>query len=55
VAYRSETHRLIRSAATPRGNKNAKTHGLYTREAILERREFNELVRQSRKLILKVK
>ena len=51
---RCRTHGGAAGSGAPRGNKNAKTHGLYTREAILERREFNELVRQSRKVILKV-
>ena len=35
----------------PRGNKNALKHGLYTREAIQERRQLRALMRQSRRLI----
>jgi hypothetical protein len=38
----------------PRGNKNAQKLGLYTREAIAQRRHFSELIRQSRQLILKI-
>jgi hypothetical protein len=37
-----------------RGNKNAQKHGLYTREAIAQRRQLGELMRQSRKLILTI-
>ena len=36
------------------GNKNAQKHGLYAREAIAQRRKIKELVRESRKLILKI-
>ena len=38
----------------PRGNKNALKHGLYTREAIAERRELRQLITKSRKLIDKI-
>jgi hypothetical protein len=38
----------------PGGNKNALKHGLYTREAIAQRRQFSELMRQSRKMPLKI-
>jgi hypothetical protein len=39
-------------SAAPRGsNKNALKHGLYTREAIEERRQVRTLMRQSRLLI----
>jgi uncharacterized protein YjcR len=41
-------------SGAPRGNKNAVKHGLYTREAIAQRRQLAELVRQSRKLLLKI-
>ena len=41
-------------SGAPRGNKNAQKHGLYTREAIAQRRQLSELVRQSRKLMLKI-
>jgi len=36
-------------------NQNALKHGVYTREAIAERRQFDELLRQSRALIAKMK
>jgi glucans biosynthesis protein len=38
-------------SGAPRDNKNAQTCGLYT---ISQRRKLNELVRESRKLILKI-
>jgi uncharacterized protein YjcR len=41
-------------SGAPRGNKNAVKHGLYSREAIAQRRQLAELVRQSRKLLLKI-
>ncbi len=41
-------------SGAPRGNKNALKHGLYTREAIAERRQISELTGQSRKLLLKI-
>jgi hypothetical protein len=41
-------------SGAPRGNKNALKHGLYTREAIAQRRHLQELMRQSRKLLLKI-
>jgi hypothetical protein len=34
-----------------RGNKNALKHGLYTREAITERRRILVLMRESHKLL----
>jgi glucans biosynthesis protein len=37
-----------------RGNENARKHGLYTREAMAERRQLAELMQQSRKLIMKI-
>jgi hypothetical protein len=41
-------------SGAPRRNKNALKHGLYTREALAERRKINSLMRQSRKLILNI-
>jgi len=42
-------------SGAPRGNKNALKHGLYTRDAIAERRQVGDLVRQSRELLSKIK
>jgi hypothetical protein len=41
-------------SGAPRGNQNAMKHGLYTREAIAERRRIRELMRQSRKMLLQI-
>jgi uncharacterized protein YjcR len=41
-------------SGAPRGNRNALKHGLYTREAIAQRRQLRELMRQSRELLLKI-
>jgi hypothetical protein len=38
----------------PHGNKNAVKHGLNTSEAIAQRRQLAELIRQSRKLLSKI-
>ena len=42
-------------SGAPNGNKNAFKHGLFTREAIAERRQLGELMRRSRELIEKIK
>jgi hypothetical protein len=41
-------------SGAPRGNQNALKYGLYTREAIEERRQLRALLRQSRMLIQKI-
>jgi uncharacterized protein YjcR len=41
-------------SGAPRGNENARKHGLYTREAMAERRQLAELMQQSRALIMKI-
>jgi hypothetical protein len=41
-------------SGAPRGNKNAVKHGLYTLEAMAQRRQISELLRQSRELLLKI-
>jgi len=47
-------HGGARGSGAPHGNKNALKHGLYTREAIAQRRQLRELIRQSRKLLLTI-
>ena len=42
------------SPGAPKGNGNAKKHGLYTTEAIAERRQIAALVRRMRGLVGKV-
>jgi hypothetical protein len=51
---RCRMHGGAPGSGAPRGNKNAQKHGLYTREAIAQRRRLGELMRQSRKLILTI-
>jgi hypothetical protein len=51
---RCRMHGGAAGSRAPRGNKNAQKHGLYTREAIAQRRQLAELIRQSRQLILKI-
>jgi glucans biosynthesis protein len=41
-------------SGAPHGNKNALKHGFFTREAIAERRQLRELLRQSGNLLLKI-
>ena len=52
---RCRMHGGAPGSGAPRGNQNALKHGVYTREAIAERRQFGELLRQSRALIAKMK
>jgi uncharacterized protein YjcR len=51
---RCRMHGGAQGSGAPHGNKNALKHGLYTREAIAERRQLRELMRQSRKLLMKI-
>ena len=48
---RCRMHGGAPGSGAPRGNKNALKHGLYTREAIAERRSQRSLMRQSCQLI----
>jgi hypothetical protein len=43
-----------KSPGAPRGNKNARKHGFYNREALEWRRETAKLLRSSRELIEKI-
>ena len=52
---RCRMHGGALGSGAPRGNKNAFKHGLYTREAIVERRQIQDLMRQSRKLLERAK
>ena len=51
---RCRMHGGAPGSGAPRGNKNALKHGLFTGEAIAERRKLRELERQSRELLLKI-
>jgi hypothetical protein len=44
-------HGGAKGSGAPHGNKNALKSGLYTREAIAERRRIRELLREARSLI----
>jgi len=52
---RCRMHGGAPGSGAPRGNKNALKHGLFTGEAIAERRQLGELMRRSRELIEKIK
>lgn len=51
---RCRMHGGAPGSGAPRDNKNAVKHGLYTREAIAQRRQLRELMRQSRKLLSEI-
>jgi uncharacterized protein YjcR len=51
---RCRMHGGAPGSGAPRGNKNAVKHGLYTSEAIAQRRHLSELMRQSRKLVSEI-
>jgi hypothetical protein len=48
-------HGGAEGSGAPRGNKNALKHGRFTREAIEQRRQLRELLRQSRALVQSIK
>jgi glucans biosynthesis protein len=50
---RCRMHGGAYGSGAPRGNKNALKHGLYTREAIAQRRQLRQLIRQSRNTLMK--
>jgi len=51
---RCRMHGGALGSGAPRDNKNAVKYGLYTREAIAQRRRLRELMRQSRKLLSEI-
>ena len=51
---RCRMHGGAAGSGAPRGNRNAQKHGLHTREAIAQRRQIGELMRQSRMLVMKI-
>ncbi len=54
VKKRCRMHGGAPGSGAPRANKNAVKHGLYTREAIAQRRQLAELIRHSRKLVSQI-
>ena len=48
---RCRMHGGAPGSGAPRGNQNARKHGRFTRQALEERRQLRDLLRQSRALI----
>jgi glucans biosynthesis protein len=44
-------HGGAKGSGAPRANRNARKHGLFTREAIEERREIRVLLGEARKML----
>jgi uncharacterized protein YjcR len=42
-------------SGAPRGNQNARWHGLFTRDAIAERKQIQALLAEARKLLQAMK
>jgi hypothetical protein len=42
-------------SGAPRANRNARKHGLFTREALAERRQIQALLSETRKLLEEMK
>ena len=51
---RCRMHGGAQGSGAPLGNKNALKHGLYTREAIAQRRQVRDLIWQSKDLLQKI-
>ena len=51
---RRRMHGGAAGSGAPKGNRNAVKHGLYTREAIEDRRRLRDLMRQSRELLREI-
>ena len=48
---RCRMHGGARGSGAPRANQNARKHGLFTKDAIAERREIEALLGEARKLL----
>ena len=48
-------HGGAQGSGAPRANQNARTHGLFTRDAIAERRQIQALLGEARKLLEEMK
>jgi hypothetical protein len=48
---RCRMHGGAQESGAPRGNQNARRHGLFTREAIAEHKQIQTLLGESRKLL----
>jgi hypothetical protein len=52
---RCRMHGGAQGAGAPRANRNARKHGLFTSDAIAERRRIQALLRKARKLLAEMK
>jgi len=52
---RCRMHGGAPGSGAPRGNQNARRHGLFTREAIAERRQIQALLGEARKFLQAMK
>jgi hypothetical protein len=52
---RCHMHGGARGSGAPRANRNARKHGLFTRNAIAERRRIQVLLSEARKLLEEMK
>jgi uncharacterized protein YjcR len=48
-------HGGARGSGAPRANQNARKHGLFTRDAIAERRQIRTLLGEARRLLDEMK
>ena len=52
---RCRMHGGAKGSGAPRANRNARKHGLFTRDAIAERREIRALLGEARRLLEGIK
>jgi uncharacterized protein YjcR len=52
---RCRMHGGSQGSGAPRANQNARKHGLFTRDAIAERRQIRALLGEARKLLAEMK
>jgi uncharacterized protein YjcR len=52
---RCRMHGGAQGSGAPRSNQNARKHGLFTRDAIAERRQIQTLLGEARKLLEEMK
>ncbi len=48
---RCRMHGGAQGSGAPKGNRNAFKHGLYSRQAIAQRKQVNALIREARRVI----
>lgn len=52
---RCRMHGGAKRSGAPRGNRNAQTHGMFTRDAIAEQKQIRSLLGQARRTLLELK